>query len=393
VSVLWLLAALASVVVPASAGRSTARADDSLIPDATLGVTWLDDANLASHDTFDVKGINKDGSMDFQTAVKWVRAMNHAKFDGHSNWMLPTTPTSQSGCQSHKKNGAFGFGCNLSAFPWLYSKTFGLTSPDTAVPITDGDVGPFQNFQPYLYWTSSQGTKSSQGYKTFSFNTGWSGSNVPIHDMYVLPLLDGNPFGIAGHGDGLFPGDGGAVVWEPSADVTWLADADLAKADTFGLKGIDVDGSMDETTAGDFVDGMNAGKGYLGKTDWKLPTDTSTCGGFDCRRDNPLGELFYEGLGHVQGQPVVGVPSAGPAGFENLQPYIYWSCESQTARARCTEPSPVAGQAWSFSFGHGFLGTDIVQNNLYVMVYFPTFGAVPSKPHPGCKPGTPGSCK
>ena len=26
---------------------------------------------------------------------------------------------------------------------------------------------------------------------------------------------------------------------------------------------------------------------------------------------------------------------------------------------------------WSFSFGNGFAGTDLTQNNLYVMVHYP----------------------
>jgi hypothetical protein len=36
----------------------------------------------------------------------------------------------------------------------LYYKTLGLDEPGTAVPVHGGTAGPFNNFQPYLYWTT-----------------------------------------------------------------------------------------------------------------------------------------------------------------------------------------------------------------------------------------------
>ncbi len=55
-----------------------------------------------------------------------------------------------------------------------------------------------------------------------------------------------------------------------------------------------------------------------------------------------------------------------------------------------------AGLQWSFSFGNGFLGTDLVGNDLYAMVYYPgpatpgaSHGGPPSPPH---KPGAPITC-
>ena len=99
---------------------------------------------------------------------------------------------------------------------------------------------------------------------------------------------------------------------------------------------------------------------------------------------NALGQLFYVGLGHTQGQPVVS-PDTTLDGFQNLQPYLYWSCEAATPIDPCTEGAPVAGQAWSFSFGNGFLGTDLVQNDLYVMVYYPHQSVVTK---PGCGKGS-----
>jgi hypothetical protein len=56
--------------------------------------------------------------------------------------------------------------------------------------------------------------------------------------------------------------------------ITWLADANLAKSNTFGVDGIRSDGSMSWSTASNWILAMNAagGTGYLGFNDWRLPT-------------------------------------------------------------------------------------------------------------------------
>jgi hypothetical protein len=152
--------------------------------DPALHVTWLADADLAAKDTFGVAGIARNGAMDYPTAQAWVRALNARDYLGHRDWMLPATPTSPSfdpSCSS--KNHVFGFGCLRSPFGSLYAKTLGLRAPDTAVAIPGGDRGPFRNFQPYLYWTDRPGKGRSGGFSTFSFDTGWAGSNTYSHNM------------------------------------------------------------------------------------------------------------------------------------------------------------------------------------------------------------------
>lgn len=82
----------APVAAPASAPLEPA-ADGQTVYDPNLSVTWLADANLAGRQTFGVPNINKDGSMDYATAVQWVNAMNHldhgAGYLGHNNWSFP----------------------------------------------------------------------------------------------------------------------------------------------------------------------------------------------------------------------------------------------------------------------------------------------------------------
>jgi len=360
----------------AGMARANPGSGGQTVSDPLLKVTWLADANLASRKTFNIRGINRDGSMDYQNAINWVRAMNaydHGRgYLGHRNWMLPTTPPYDPNCSSYNKHGggSFGYGCLKSAMSSLYYKTMSLHEPDTSVAISNGRAGPFNSFQPYLYWTGSTGAKSSFGFITFSFNTGWQGSNVDQHNIYVLPMIKGNPFHTpTGNGKGLRASADRMTVYDPRADITWLANADLAQTEKFGVAGINRDGSMEHQTAVAWIAAMNKAD-WLGSAHWQLPPGDTTCGGFDCSAA-PLGELYYYGLGLSQGDPVVATPDTSLRGFDDLQPYLYWSCPAQRPVGPCRgAPSP--GFAWSFSFGNGFQGTDLTQNNLYVMVYYPS---------------------
>ena len=62
-------------------------------------------------------------------------------------------------------------------------------------------------------------------------------------------------------------------------------------------------------------------------------------------------------------------------GFQDIQPYLYWSCGGKSVVGACGI-APAKGFEWSFSFGNGFLGTDLIENSLYAMVYYPTPGPI-----------------
>jgi hypothetical protein len=90
-------------LVPTNGGRT--------VYDSKARVTWLADGNLAASQKFNVANINRDGSMDYATAVKWIAAMNAYQGAGylkHKNWSLPTTPNADPKCTSHNKI-RFGF--------------------------------------------------------------------------------------------------------------------------------------------------------------------------------------------------------------------------------------------------------------------------------------------
>jgi len=367
--------------------------DGITVYDSANDVSWLANANLAATNRFGLPEctgagtqtcVNASGSMRYGSAVAWVQAMNAANYLGHSNWQLPTTPTNDNGCgKTGPAGNNFGFGCTASAFGSLWN-ALGLKAPNTAVPIPGNMVGPFSNFQPYLYWSQS-GAPSSGGNSTFSFATGWQGANTLPNFLYALPMFPGKLSGTPpASGNGLQVNPGGQTIFDPVTNITWLANANLAATNTFGLQTctdpttpaicVAPDGAMTFASAAQFVANLNTfgGAGYLGRTDWQLPTIDSNCPGYSCAgKQNPMGNLFYDQLGFSQGATVVTAPNIAVGPFHNLQPYLYWACGAATVKGACQTNGPAPNFEWSFSFGSGFQGTDLLANDLYVMVYYP----------------------
>jgi hypothetical protein len=362
-------------------------ADGQTIYDPNLKVTWLSDGNLAVKQTFGVANINKSGSMDYATALRWIDAMNKldhgAGYLGHNNWQLPTTPSQDKTCARTGRHGeSFGFHCSGSALGSLYYGALALREPDTAVRLPANTVGPFHDFQPYLYWSGSAAADPKQGFVSFSFNSGFQGANVPLNYLYVLAVIKGKlPGTPPAAGNGLQVNPGGQTVYDPVAQITWLADANLAAKQTFGVAGINRDGSMEHPAAVEWVSALNKadqGRGYLGQRNWQLPETgppDPSCSlkgttGYDCT-GSAMGALFYKQLVLRRGESVVAAPDAKVGPFHNIQPYLYWACEAETAISPCQAHGPADGFEWNFSFGNGFEGTNLLANDLYVMVYYP----------------------
>jgi hypothetical protein len=359
-----------------------------VVYDSQLNVSWLADGNLAAKQSFGVSGINKSGSMTYQTALLWVQALNAYNkgggYLGHNNWQLPTAPQNDPHCDRTGTQGeSFGFHCSGSALGSLYYNTLHLQEPNTAVPIPSGTTGPFSNFQPYLYWSKSAAANATQGFVSFSFNTGFQGANVWRNHLYVMPMIKGKLPGMPPPPDGtrLRVNPGGQTVYDPVSNVTWLANANLAAKQTFGVAGISSDGTMDHSTAVLWIDAMNKtdhGHGYLGHKEWDLPETgppDPSCSmkgttGFGCNA-SPMGHLYYDEFAFPAGAPVVTTPDVKLGPFHDIQPYLYWACEARTAQSPCETQGPASGFQWNFSFGNGFEGTNLVQNYLYAIVYFP----------------------
>jgi uncharacterized protein (TIGR03437 family) len=391
-----LFALAACALPPLRAGATLVPSVDGItVYDTVNNVNWLADANLAASNRFGLPicttagstapCVNPSGSMNWVGVVAWVAAMNAANYLGHSNWQIPTTPQVDKGCGGvGPQKDSFGANCSLNALGSLYYNALGLNFPNTAVPITNSQVGPFSNLQPYFYW--SQSGDGGLGQSVFSFGAGSQGGNTADNFQYALPMIPGKiPGTPAAGGVGLQVNPGGQTVYDPIGGVTWLANANLAATNTFGLPlcnhptGSSIcaaqDGSMNLASATQFVANMNAynaGAGYLGQTNWQLPPSNASCPLYNCADSgNPMGILFYDQFGLSAATPAVPTPNVAVGPFRNLQPYIYWSCQADTIQDPCQTVGPNMGIAeWAFSFGNGFLGTDGLEADYYITAYF-----------------------
>jgi len=368
--------------------------DGLTVYDTANGITWLADFNLGASNRFGlplcattsstVPCVNPSGSMNWVGATAWVAAMNAANYLGHSDWQLPTTPLMDQFCGAvGPQKNSFGANCQLGALESLYYHALGLTFPNTAVPIPHSHVGPFSNLQPYFYW--SQSGDGGLGQSVFSFGAGSQGGNTADNFQYVLPMIPGKiPGTPAASGMGLQVNPGGQSVYDPIGNVTWLADANLAATNSFGLPlcinpnissiCVAQDGSMNLAGASQFIVDMNSyhGTGYLGQTNWELPPSNASCPSYNCADSgNPMGILYYDQFGLSAATPAVPTPNVAVGPFHNLQPYIYWSCQAVAVQDPCDGVGPNMGIAeWAFSFGNGFLGTDRLEADYYVTTYF-----------------------
>ena len=382
--------------------------------DVVNHVTWLTDANLPARQRFGIPlcdgtgpygtmildpCVNASGIMDYKSATNWILAMNNANYQGHSTWQLPTTPSSDSSCAGTGPNNSFGFGCNANALGYLYYKALGFHTPNTAVPLPPNRVGPFRNFQPDHYWSRSTGLGGTTSVTDFNFVDGSQGGGTGGDFHYVLPMIqDKIPPAAKG---GLQASPDGQTVYDPVSGVTWLADANLAASDTLGLPRCETpttptncvaqDGSMPDSSAGQFIINMNAydhGAGYLGQTNWQLPPIDPNCPTLGCvdpsnPMRNPMGILFYIQFGLSAGTPVVEPPDIAVGPFLHLCPSTYWSCaisNTQTPiqapikapiQAPCDSAGATAnGAEFGFSFGDGYVGTARVSAYRFVTAYY-----------------------
>jgi uncharacterized protein (TIGR03437 family) len=395
---MFVAAALVACGLPPlqAGGTLVLNSDGITVYDSVNNISWLADANLPATNRFGLPVctasgtqpcVNSSGSMSYQAAAAWVAAMNAANYLGHTNWQLPTTPLADSGCGFvGPQNNSFGYNCSASALGSLYFNALGLKAPNTAVPIPNNMAGPFSNFQPYCYWSQTT-PPNGTGYGSFSFNSGFQGSNTVPNYLYALPMMAGKISGTpSANGTGLQVNPGGLTVYDPVTNVTWLANANLAATNAFSLPPckdqgspklcVNADGAMNWNSANQFVANMNTynGTGYLGQTHWQLPPVDAVCDvAYLCAvaaAGNPFGELYYGQLGLSPGAPVVATPDIAVGPFHNIQPYLYWSCQGSTIQGPCQTAGPAPNFEWSFSFGNGFEGTDVLANDLYVTAYF-----------------------
>lgn len=400
-------AAAASRFTPADGGRT--------MHDNLLKVTWLLDANVGASQCKHVDSVGAGGGMNWKTAWACIAQLNSGKgLLGHANWQMPATPKSDSTCGARGPHqNSFGENCRGSSYGSLFYVAWKRQYGQTVALETGATKDGFRNLQPALYWygnkTKAPDTtkKADNGYNSFSFASGWQGANVDHHAMYVMPMIAG-----------AVPADSPvakATIWDPAGKsgvagktgISWLADANIAGNAQFRQQvkaanlSINADGSMDQKTAKQLIDSMNANK-YLGRDDWMLPLafttnceivgKTGTTGGYDCNVSG-MGHLYYD-VFKLSAGSAVDEPSdiAEVNPFTHVQPSLYWACLAAT-------PTPMNGQAgnlcgassiaapgfgFSFDMGNGFTDTTLLPSDLYLMVYYPD--------PPAAKCATPAQC-
>ncbi|HLJ73847.1 MAG TPA: hypothetical protein VKU62_04635, partial [Thermoanaerobaculia bacterium] len=133
----------------------------------------------------------------------------------------------------------------------------------------------------------------------------------------------------------LVPSADGLTIHDTSLHVTWLANANLAATQRFGVSGIASNGAMKYATAFQWLAALNASN-YIGHNNWQLPASLSidtTCGatgpsgssfGAGCM-GSAMPSLYYKALGLQFPDTAVPIPSQTTGPFTNFQPYLYWS--------------------------------------------------------------------
>ena len=199
----------------------------------------------------------------------------------------------------------------------------------------------------------------------------------------LVPMIPGKIAGVpAVSGTGLQVNPGGQTVYDPVSNVTWLANANVAATNTFGLPQckapgtpqlcVSANGAMNFNSADQFVKNMNAAA-YLGQSNWQIPpVDPSCASSYLCSATTaPFQSLYYTQLGLTPGTPVVNAPDVTVGPFTNIRPYLYWTCEASTVQQPCQTAGPAPGFEWTFWFSNGFEGTDVLAHDISpVTAYF-----------------------
>lgn len=144
-----------------SAQAALSDSGDGTIHDDVLNINWLKDANLAATNTFGVAGIQVNGVMNWDTANRWIAAMNTADYLGHADWRLPATLQPDPSCGNQLDPGSpyplqgYGFNCTGSEMGELFY-TEGGRNADRSILDSATLTANFTNMQDYAYWFGTE---------------------------------------------------------------------------------------------------------------------------------------------------------------------------------------------------------------------------------------------
>ena len=441
--ILGVRAACADTLTSGDDGRTVI----DIVTTPTYGTTtikWLADANFAASlrpdSPYWVPGINPDGSMSLSTAVEFINQLNHYAYLGITNWRLPTTiAKDDSSCSfiSMMVGDSFGYNCGEPynaagnanpAYPYselagLFYNGLGGQAHNNITLVHNSAYRLFKHLQPYLYWSDTAQSNNLHFANDFWFQNGFEGTEDEYDSMFVLPVsttTTGTPpvtipacaAVMPPSCSGLLAGLGldttlppahltlqlspdGTLIYDPTLNVTFLANANLAAtlspSSPYYFKDINPDGSMNAKTLVKFLKALNdPAHPYLGLTGWTVPLvadygPDSNCtlssvgpgnfgGGYNCDgQANQLGELFYDQLGGMAGHDIAWTSNwytwfFTHLIFTHLESNYYWQCYP-TQPGHC-EPGTGGGEP-SFSFLSGYQGSQTDVNDLFVLLEVP----------------------
>jgi hypothetical protein len=151
--------AVMTLVLPLTARAELLDRGRGLIYDSATNLTWQQNANLATTNTFGLNGINADGSMAWHTAMDWIAAMNAARHLGFDDWRLPTNIEADLTCGPTLQG--YQYNCSNVELGSIYFLALGNISPYNSAGLFQPgyglvNVGPFQNLGAKSYWTSTE---------------------------------------------------------------------------------------------------------------------------------------------------------------------------------------------------------------------------------------------
>ena len=180
-----------ALIVSGAEAALVAGESGDTVYDTVNDMTWLANANLAATKNFGVPGINPDGSMAWTTAQNWIAAMNAANYLGSNKWSIPATKLPDANCSQNPKSAAFGYSCIGSQMGNFYYNVLGGVRGSTIQLQHKANYDLFNNFQPYLYWSSTLWTPVRNSAFSFSFGNGFQGTNVFVNAMYAIAVAPG----------------------------------------------------------------------------------------------------------------------------------------------------------------------------------------------------------
>jgi hypothetical protein len=133
--------------------------------------------------------------------------------------------------------------------------------------------------------------------------------------------------GMAGAAQASLIDAGNGLINDTTQNLVWQQNANLAATETFGVPGINANGTMSWNVAQQWIAAMNAAD-YKGYDDWRfwsaLNGDGSEpCFGLNCN-GSEMGHLFFVDGGLIYGSAINSSETLNGL-FTNMQSSVYWS--------------------------------------------------------------------